>query len=148
LELFDRANDMLDRSGDSRRACHDVSMFFCNMCGILAKDGGLGCSEEILGQVDEFVVGLLEMFDPECLFPGLLYRNIVVSYSKVFRPSTAGHMETLGHVWNLVPLDIKARISTELVQIATNAASGAASPQIFFQALQDLSLLPALPGRR
>ncbi|KAH6660981.1 hypothetical protein BKA67DRAFT_667946 [Truncatella angustata] len=102
---------------------------------------GLGCSEEILDQINEFVVGMLEMFEPECPTPELLYRNIVVSYSKVFQPNTDSHLETLRQVWNLVPMEIKVMILTELVQIANSTASGASSPQIFFKTLKELSVL-------
>lgn len=141
LEMFERANDMLDGNGDSTRSFPDVVVFFCSVCGVLAKEGGLGCGEEVLDQIDDFVVGLLETFEAECAIRNITYRNIVVSYSKVFSPTTHGHMETQRRIWNRLPVEIKVGIATELMHFSRAAASGASSPLVFLTALRELSVL-------
>lgn len=179
FELFERADDMLERTADGPRGFAAAARFFVGACCALAADGGLGCSEALLDQVDEFVVGLLEMREPlppvhpplrpplsrrhrrrgtrrgpRCSSPAPppvcipvgatsadddCCRDIVVAYSKVFRPSSPGHMETLRRVWHLTPLRVRVRISAELVAMCERTAR-TASVQVFFRALRDLSL--------
>jgi hypothetical protein len=151
LELFERADDLLDRTTDSRRGFAAVARFFVGVCCALAKEGGLGCSEAILDQVDEFVVGLLEMREVPLPRPGgggggaatvddCCCRDIVVAYSKVFQPSAPRHMDTLRRVWRLTPSRVRVRISAELVEMCASTV-GTTSPQVFFRALRDLSLV-------
>jgi hypothetical protein len=84
LDIFARADDLLERTSDSRRGFLDVYKFFIGVCVACAKEGGLGCSEEILRQVDDFAVGLAELWEES--LPPLVIRNVVLAYSLVFRP--------------------------------------------------------------
>ncbi|KAI1845858.1 hypothetical protein JX265_011247 [Neoarthrinium moseri] len=91
FQIFGRANALLEHCTDSRRAV------FPGTCRVFAKKGvggGLGCSEEIPNQIDDFVVvvGVFKVWERN--FPLHYMRELVVSYSKIFMPSTPGHMDT------------------------------------------------------
>ncbi|KAI0131775.1 hypothetical protein BJ170DRAFT_591759 [Xylariales sp. AK1849] len=96
FELFERADDMLEKSSRS-----DVGF---------KQDGGLGCSDELLQQIDDFAIGLMELWH----HPKSAY-EILVSYSRVFQPSTPHHMDTLRKIWNSVPNMLKPKLAHDLM---------------------------------
>ncbi|KAK8119835.1 uncharacterized protein PG998_004461 [Apiospora kogelbergensis] len=139
VRLFDRVADLLDRSADARRAYYDACRAFIGVCAALDKEWGLGCSDELLRQVDEFVLVLMQGYDPAYNSPAVLV-GLINAYSQVFQPSTPRHVQTVRAVWRALPLYARSATAADLWG-RTAAAPKTSSRSAFMRILRDMSLM-------
>lgn len=140
LRLFARARDMLERSHDAARAYAEACGLFGGVCALLDPEQGLGASEELLAQTDEFVVELAGLWDPACDGPAAL-AHLLNAYAHVFRPSTAGRLATLRAVWAQIPAALKAAMVASLFSHPAAAHRTTAGNNPLVRTLRDLGLV-------
>ncbi|ORY59547.1 uncharacterized protein BCR38DRAFT_412558 [Pseudomassariella vexata] len=135
FELFERADSILDKAKDGRYGFAEAARFYIGVCNALDKECGLGCSDELLVQIDDFVVGLMEMVDNQ-VQPTYI-REILFAYARVFQPSTPRHMETLRTLWGQIPDSLKPMLVGEINKCAT-AQPKSVVCQAFARAMKDM----------
>ncbi|KAK8867451.1 hypothetical protein PGQ11_006029 [Apiospora arundinis] len=138
VRLFDRAADLLDRSNNARQAYCEACRAFIGACAALDKEWGLGCSDDLLRQVDEFVLILMQGYDPAYNSPAVLV-GLINAYSQVFQPSTPRHVQTVRSVWRALPLYARSAVAASLWG-RTAAAPKTSSRSAFMRILRDMSL--------
>ncbi|KAK8033763.1 hypothetical protein PG991_003161 [Apiospora marii] len=136
VRLFDRAADLLDRADDARKAYSEACRLFCGLCAALDKEWGLGCSDELLLQFDEFVVVLMQGYDPACDRPRVLV-DLLNSYSQVFHPGDARHVQALRRAWRALPLYARSGMAASLWG-RTATAPRTSSRAAFVRMLRDM----------
>ncbi|KAI0022473.1 hypothetical protein F4780DRAFT_777538 [Xylariomycetidae sp. FL0641] len=136
LYLFERAREVLYR--DDRAVYGRVVQFFVGACLALDAEYGLGCSEELLQQMDEFVLDLVEAH-PEGFFDQGRITALFRAYSKVFRPTTPRHLDTLRKLCNLVPALPRALLMADLAR-SVERSSQRSNVASMFRAMRDLGL--------
>lgn len=145
VDLFERARDLLRSTAGSRQS-HDRDEFFgsafdlfVGICQALDSEGGLGCSDDVLAQIDDFALELKGAAD----FGPWNYHTLeglFAAYSKVFQPSTPKHMDTLRFLWKAIDIDLKARLMTELSrELAFHPQRSNA--HVMYRALSDMDML-------
>lgn len=138
VRLFDRAADLLDRGDDARKAYMDACQLFCGLCAALCKEWGLGCSDALLLQFDEFVVVLMQGYDPAYNHPRVLV-DLMNSYSQVFHPGIPRHVAALRTAWRALPLYARSAMAASLWG-RTAAAPRTSSRVAFVRILRDMSI--------
>ncbi|KAK8081032.1 hypothetical protein PG997_008850 [Apiospora hydei] len=138
VRLFDRAADLLDRGDDARVAYYEACKIFVGICTALDKEWGLGASDDLLRQIDEFVLVLMEGYDAAWNSPKLLV-DLLNTYSQVFQPSSLRHVQTVRGVWRAVPLYARSLVAQSMWG-RTALAPKTSSRSAFVRILRDMSL--------
>ena len=107
-----RSGGASESSGSSYEIAFDV---FVGVCQALDAEGGLGCSEDLLGQVEEFALELKRRghFGPWNCHTLV---SLFAAYAKVFRPSTPRHMHALRALWRGLDIQLKAMLMDDLAR--------------------------------
>ncbi|KAK8043082.1 hypothetical protein PG994_013565 [Apiospora phragmitis] len=138
VRLFDRAADLLDRADCARAGYYAASRLFVGLCAVLDKEWGLGCSDALLNQIDEFALFLMEGYDAAFNQPRVLV-DLLNAYSQVFQPSTPRHLQTVRAVWRALPLFARSMVAQSLWG-RTATAPKTSSRSAFVRILRDMSL--------
>ncbi|KAK8128908.1 hypothetical protein PG984_010016 [Apiospora sp. TS-2023a] len=136
VRLFDRAADLLDRGDDARKAYAEACRIFCGLCAALDKEWGLGCSDDLLSQFDEFLVVLMQGYDPAFNHPQVLV-DVMNSYSQVFNPMNPRHVTALRAAWRSIPLYAQSAMAASLWG-RTATAPRTSSRAAFVRILRDM----------
>ncbi|RYP04902.1 hypothetical protein DL764_004172 [Monosporascus ibericus] len=139
VDLFERARNHIHNSRNIDEVFVHAVNAFIGICEALDSEGGLGCSDDLLGQIDEFVVELKE----EAHFGPWNYRaleGLFAAYSKVFQPNTPRHMYTLGALWGAIDIKLRARLMTGLSK-ELDRHSQRSNIQGMYRALTDMNMI-------
>ncbi|RYP37039.1 hypothetical protein DL767_003102 [Monosporascus sp. MG133] len=139
VDLFERARNHLHNSRNVDEFLVHAVNAFIGVCEALDSEGGLGCSDDLLGQIDEFVVELKE----EAHFGPWNYRaleGLFAAYSKVFQPNMPRHMYTLRALWGAIDIKLRARLMTELSK-ELDRHSQRSNIQAMYRALSDMNMI-------
>ncbi|RYP52799.1 hypothetical protein DL770_011010 [Monosporascus sp. CRB-9-2] len=139
VDLFERARNHLHNGRNVDEFLVQAVNAFIGVCEALDSEGGLGCSDDLLGQIDEFVVELKE----EAHFGPWNYRaleGLFAAYSKVFQPNMPRHMYTLRALWGAIDIRLRARLMTELSR-ELDRHSQRSNIQAMYRALSDINML-------
>ncbi|RYP53342.1 hypothetical protein DL768_001699 [Monosporascus sp. mg162] len=139
VDLFERARNHLHNARNVDEFLVHAVNAFIGVCEALDSEGGLGCSNDLLGQINEFVVELKE----EVHFGPWNYRaleGLFAAYSKVFQPSTPRHMYTLRALWGAIDIKLRARLMTELSR-ELDRHSQRSNVQAMYRALSDMNMI-------
>ncbi|KAI1266973.1 hypothetical protein F5Y18DRAFT_425529 [Xylariaceae sp. FL1019] len=136
LYLFENARHWLFY--ENSRAFPQCYEFFIGACNALDSEYGLGCSDALLQQIDEFAIDLMYSHDfGQFNRPRLV--TFFMAYSKVFQPSTQRHMDTLRELYNSVPVQIRSALVAQLAGYL-DARSQRSNPNVMFRAMRDMSM--------
>ncbi|KAK8052373.1 hypothetical protein PG993_003758 [Apiospora rasikravindrae] len=138
VRLFDRAADILDRGDNARQAYYEACTVFVGICTALDKEWGLGASDDLLQQIDEFVMVLMEGYDAAWNSPRLLV-DLLNTYSQVFQPSSLRHVQTVRGIWRAVPSYARSAVAQSMWG-RTATAPKTSSRSAFVRILRDMSL--------
>ncbi|RYP44977.1 hypothetical protein DL769_011488 [Monosporascus sp. CRB-8-3] len=139
VDLFERARNHLHNGRNVDEFLVHAVNAFIGVCEALDSEGGLGCSDDLLGQIDEFVVELKE----EANFGPWNYRaleGLFAAYSKVFRSNMPRHMYTLRALWGTIDIKLRARLMTELGR-ELDRHSQKSNIQAMYRALSDMNMI-------
>ncbi|KAI1332417.1 hypothetical protein F5Y16DRAFT_177586 [Xylariaceae sp. FL0255] len=136
LYIFESARDLLNHR--NREYFRHAFFFFFSVCMVLDTEYGLGCSDAILQQIDEFAIDLiysheLGMFDLRMLF------EFFLAYSRVFQPTTQRHLDTLRELFSMIPVGLRSRLlfafSDALQQMPRRS-----NAHVMFRTMRELSM--------
>ncbi|CAJ2512442.1 Uu.00g054570.m01.CDS01 [Anthostomella pinea] len=137
LYMFERARAMLNR--DTEYAWYQCFDFFVGTCAALDSEFGLGCSEELLQQIDEFAIDLMYTHELGTLDHRNPLLDFFVAYAKVFQPTTPRHLDTLRELWNCVPAEPRAWLMVDLAQVMDWRAQRS-NVNAMFRAMRDMGM--------
>ncbi|KAI0150674.1 hypothetical protein GGR57DRAFT_471163 [Xylariaceae sp. FL1272] len=136
LYLFENARHWL--FNENTRAFPQCYEFFIGACNALDSEYGLGCSDALLQQIDEFALDLMYSHD----FGHFNRQRLLIffmAYAKVFQPSTQRHMDTLRELYNSVPVQIRSGLVAQLAGYL-DVRSQRSNPNVMFRAMRDMSM--------
>ncbi|KAI1340316.1 hypothetical protein F5Y15DRAFT_415206 [Xylariaceae sp. FL0016] len=136
LYIFERAHSYLDNAFSDIRAYEGCYRLFIGFCTALDNEFGLGCSEELLQQIDDFAIDLMYTHEPGFFNPGRLL-GFFMAYSKVFQPTTQRHLETLRELLDSVPVLQRAHLMRTLA-IGLDQHQRRSNCNALFRALRDM----------
>lgn len=136
VDIFERARDLLQSGRNGEESFETAFGLFLGTCDALDAEGGLGCSEDLLSQVEEFALELQARAD----FGPWNYHSLIeffMAYSKVFRPSTPRHMDALRALWRSVNIGGKAVVMDVLAE-SLDWNSQRSNGHVLYRALCDM----------
>ncbi|RYO76887.1 hypothetical protein DL766_008231 [Monosporascus sp. MC13-8B] len=139
VDLFERARNHLHNGRNIDEILVHAVNAFIGVCEALDSEGGLGCSDDLLGQIDEFVIELKE----DAHFGPWNYRvleGLFAAYSKVFQQDMPRHMYTLRALWSALDIKLRARLLTELSR-ELDRHSQRSNIQAMYRALSDMNMI-------
>ncbi|KAI5923557.1 hypothetical protein F4810DRAFT_667921 [Camillea tinctor] len=137
LYLFERARAFLQRDIE---ACYQSAFdFFIGVCAALDSEHGLGCSDELLQQIDEFALDLMDSHDLDFFDKPEHLMVFFISYSKVFQPTTPRHLETLRTLYNSIPVFHRSRLMEGISRALQNNPRRS-NVHAMFRAMRDMGM--------
>ncbi|KAI1485256.1 hypothetical protein F5X96DRAFT_660835 [Biscogniauxia mediterranea] len=137
LYLFERARAFLQRDIE---ACYQSAFdFFLGVCAALDSEHGLGCSDELLQQIDEFALDLMDSHDLDFFDKPEHLMVFFISYSKVFQPTTPRHLETLRTLYNSIPVFHRSRLMEGISRALQNNPRRS-NVHAMFRAMRDMGM--------
>ena len=139
VDIFERARDLL-HSGHSGEEFYEIAFdIFVGVCHALDAEGGLGCSEDLLAQVEEFA---LELKGRGNFGPWNCHTlvSLFAAYSKVFRPTTPRHMDALRALWRSTDIQLKAMLMADLAN-SLDWHDQRSNAHAMYRALSDMEAL-------
>ncbi|KAI8631899.1 hypothetical protein F5Y19DRAFT_378637 [Xylariaceae sp. FL1651] len=113
--------------------------FFIGVCTALDSELGLGCSDELLQQIDEFAVDLMYSHEIGFFAGNRRILDFFIAYSKVFQPTTQRHLDTLRELYNLIPGQLRARLVVHLTAML-DAMPQRSNANAMFRTMRDLGM--------
>ena len=114
VDVFERARDLLRSTPRNGVVSFDTAFdVFLGTCAALDSEVGLGCSDDLFSQVEEFALELKTAAD----FGPWNYHALVEffeAYSMVFQPSTPRHMDALRELWRCIEIRGKVIVMDHL----------------------------------
>ncbi|KAI1497847.1 hypothetical protein F5X99DRAFT_395362 [Biscogniauxia marginata] len=137
MYLFERAQAFLYRDNE---ACYQSAFdFFLGVCAALDSEHGLGCSDELLQQIDEFAMDLMDAHELDFFNRAEHLMVFFISYSKVFQPTTPRHLDTLRALYNSVPVFHRARLMEGISRALQNNPRRS-NVHTMFRAMRDMGM--------
>ncbi|KAH9889606.1 hypothetical protein F4778DRAFT_383930 [Xylariomycetidae sp. FL2044] len=137
LYVFEKTRDLLIH--DHHKPFAEALDMFVGVCNALDSEYGLGCSDALLQQVDEFAIDLMHAHSTGFFNP-LRLMAFFRSYSKVFQPTTPRHLDTLRTLWHSVPINYRVHVMRDFAQ-SLNRMSRRSNVHAMFRAMQDMGMI-------
>ncbi|KAI3320171.1 hypothetical protein HD806DRAFT_249356 [Xylariaceae sp. AK1471] len=135
--LFESARDWLYQ--ENARCFEKCFYFFIGVCTGLDSELGLGCSDELLQQIDEFAIDLMYSHELGFFTGNRRLLDFFMAYSKVFQPTTQRHVDTLRELYDSVPGFVRGHLVMHLTAML-DLRPQRSNANAMFRTMRDLGM--------